>query len=393
MRWFRKLDYIKYESRSRKRQRPSTQLSPYRFLTMRMKRLEQWWRTLWIRLLVGVMRRSADPRPDWASRSFRVLFLRHDRAGDMIVSTGVIRSIARSHQTIGMDVLASPANAAIIETADYVSDVIVFDKKRLSSYVPTLLRLRRARYDAVIDCMVTAPSVTTLLLILASGARHRIGIAGRGNDAAFNVLVPVAAANDAHMVDRIADLAQAFDVALDAAARHPVLTITADERARADALWDASSGARRILINVSAGTSERVWPDDNYVTIMRRLREREPATLFRVIAAPSDRERGERIARAGGGAHVPTPSIRDAFALVATADFILTPDTSIAHAASAFHKPSVALYTHGKAERWRLYGTTGRSIEHSESTLETLSVDRVSDAVDAVLASALATRG
>ena len=61
----------------------------------------------------------------------RVLFLRHDRAGDMILSTGVMRAIARSHPTITLDVLASPANAALLDGADYVGDVIVFDKRRL----------------------------------------------------------------------------------------------------------------------------------------------------------------------------------------------------------------------------------------------------------------------
>jgi heptosyltransferase-2 len=360
---------------------------------MRLKRVEQWWRTVWIRLLVGVMRRPAGPRPVWGSRPFRVLFLRHDRAGDMIVSTGVMRAIARSYPTITMDVLASPANASILDANDYVADVIVFDKKRLSRYVPTALRLRRARYDAVIDCMVTAPSVTTLLLIFASGASHRIGIAGRGNDAAFNVLVPVAAPPDGHMVDRIADLAQAFDVALDAAARQPVLEVTDNERACAESLWGASSAARRVLINISAGTSERLWADDNYVAVMHHLRGREPATKFVIIAAPSERERGERIARDGGGAFAPTPSIRDALALVATSDFVLTPDTSIAHAVSAFQKPSVAMYVRGKAERWGLYGTLGRNIEHTETSLETLSVDRVIEAIDLVLASSLVTRG
>jgi ADP-heptose:LPS heptosyltransferase len=359
---------------------------------MRLKRLEQRWRKLWIRLLVGVMRRSTDVKPTWGSRPFRVLFLRHDRAGDMIVSTGVMRAIARSHPTITMDVLASPANAAILDANDYVREVIVFDKKRLSSYLPTLLRLRRARYDAVIDCMVTAPSVTTLLLILASGARHRIGIAGRGNDAAFNIPVAAAATDDAHIIDRIADLAQAFDVTLDAAGRQPVLQLTADELSRADSIWGAPSDTRRALINISAGTSERLWPDDNYVAVMRHLRAREPATKFIIIASPFERVRGEHVARQGSGVFVSTPTIRDALALVATADFVLTPDTSIAHAVSAFHKPSVALYVRGKAERWGLYGNIGRNIEHSEPTLETLSVDRVTEAIDAVLASSLATR-
>jgi ADP-heptose:LPS heptosyltransferase len=90
---------------------------------------------------------------------------------------------------------------------------------------------------------------------------------------------------------------------------------------------------------------------------------------------------------------VPTPSLRDALALVATADFVLTPDTSIAHAASAFQRPAVALYVRGKSERWGLYGTNGRNVEHTEPTLDTLSVERVTAAIDSVLASALVTRG
>ena len=157
---------------------------------MRLRRLELWWRRLWIKGLVRLMRRPPEA-PRWnAHGPYRVLFLRHDRAGDMVLSTGVLRAIARSHPTITLDVLASPLNAPIIEGADYVGDTITFDKRAIGSYIPTALRLRRARYDAVVDCMVTAPSVTTLLLVLASGARHRIGIAGRGNDAAFTLTVP-----------------------------------------------------------------------------------------------------------------------------------------------------------------------------------------------------------
>ena len=81
---------------------------------------------------------------------------------------------------------------------------------------------------------------------------------------------------------------------------------------------------------------------------------------------------------------VTTPTIRHAFALVAASDFVFTPDTSLAHAASAFQKPAVAMYVLGSAERWGLYGTTGESVEHSEPTLATLSVNRVLRAVDAV---------
>jgi ADP-heptose:LPS heptosyltransferase len=358
----------------------------------RLKRLEQSWRKLWIRLLVRLMRRASDSEPDWGSAPRRVLFLRHDRAGDMILSTGVMRAIAHSYPTITLDVLASPINASLVAHAGYLNDIIVFDKKDLTSYLPTALRLRRARYHAVVDCMVTAPSVTTLLLMLACGARYRIGIAGRGNDSAFNISVPDASAQDAHMVDRLAALAAAFGPLPSAADRQPVLELTPDELGRADAVWKSRDGMPRVLVNISAGTSERVWPEANYAAVMRHVLDRAPEATIRVMSAPSESERAERIANAGGGVAVRTPGIRDAVALVATADFVLTPDTSIAHAVSAFQKSAVALYVKGKRERWALYGGPGESVEHSERDLSGLPLDRVLAAIDSVWDASIVSR-
>ena len=79
------------------------------------------------------MRTPATARPQWGAQPTRVLFLRHDRAGDMIVSTGVMKAIAASHATITLDVLASPLNASLVTGAHYLAEIIVFDKKKLSS--------------------------------------------------------------------------------------------------------------------------------------------------------------------------------------------------------------------------------------------------------------------
>jgi ADP-heptose:LPS heptosyltransferase len=352
---------------------------------MRLKRLELWWRRVWIRLLVGAMRRPRDSRPDWASRPHRVLFLRHDRAGDMVLSTGVMRAIATSHPRISLDVLASPANAAVIEGASYIHDVIVFERKRLGRYFATARRLRRARYDAVIDCMVTAPSVTTLLLVAASGARHRVGIAGRGNDAAFTVTVPPDDRPSAHMVDLLAALAPAFGVEPTAAVKRPTLELTDAERRRADIMWNTAPKATRVLVNLSAGTGERTWPDENYAAVIRHIRERDPDAAVRIITAPNESARGDTVAAQSGGVLARTPGIRDAFALVASANFVFTPDTSITHAASAFRIPSVIIFVRGKAERWGLYDTPGRNVEHTEQVLASLPLERVLRAVDEVL--------
>jgi ADP-heptose:LPS heptosyltransferase len=221
-------------------------------------------------------------------------------------------------------------------------------------------------------------------LILASGARHRIGIAGRGNDAAFTLAVPGETKSSAHMVDLLAALARAFDVELDEDARRPLLTLSPDELSRADRRW-APDTVWRALINVSAGSAERVWPDANYVAVMRHLHERRPGVSISVIGAPAESRRATDIAALGHGSFIETPSIRDAFALVATADFVFTPDTSIAHAASALRRPAVAIYAANKAERWGLYGTVGENVLNAAPSLATLDVGRVLPAVDRVL--------
>lgn len=358
----------------------------------RLKNLERWWRAMWIRLIVRLVRAAPGrepPVPDWSTGTHRVLFLRHDRLGDMILTTAALRAIATSHPGLRLDVLASPANAAVLRHSRHIGEVIRFDKKKPGTYPAVALRLRRARYDAVVDCMVTAPSLTTLLLMLASGARHRIAAAGReGRIATDDVItIPVPTPPFAlHMTERLGALSAAFGVDVAHTDWRPEIPLAPDERARAEAVWQSTDGrGPRFLVNVSAGIVQRRWPEERYVAVIHHLRRREPGARIILIGAPDESERAARIASTAGVRYVATAGVREAFALVAAADFVFTPDTSIAHAASAFGKPAVAMYLPGNAERWGLYRVEGRNLESTGRTLDSLHVPEVLAAVDAVL--------
>src|SRR5882762_9672903 len=200
----------------------------------RLKRLERSWNRLFIRVLGRLMPAAPSEKPDWGARPHRVLYLRHDKIGDMIVSTSLIDAIAKSHPTITLDVLASPANAPVLEGNPNVASVIVWDKARPGGYSRLFRELRRARYDAVIDCMILAPSTTTLLLMLASGARHRIGIGGGINDFALTLRVP-ASTTAVHHIEHSAVLATAFGVKPESVDWKPKLSMSAVETERAEA--------------------------------------------------------------------------------------------------------------------------------------------------------------
>jgi ADP-heptose:LPS heptosyltransferase len=353
-----------------------------------LKQLEIAWRTLWIRILTRLMR-SGEPRraPDWNTRPHRVLFLRHDRIGDMILSTGLLRVIATSQRNVRLDVLASPANAPVVRGDPHVDSVVVFDRTKPSGYLAAVRRLRRARYDAVIDCMPTAPSLTTLLLILASGARHRIGVAGRGNDDAFTLLVqPLEGAR--HIVDHLAALAAAFGVDARTADFRPRLYVHDGERAQAVAVWDdhpAHPSGRRLLVNISAGRPFRRWPDGRFVQVIRHARVRDPHLSVVVIAAPNEGDRASGIAREAGVRYVRTPTLREALALVATADLVFTPDTGLAHAAAALDRAAVVMYIHGTAVGWGLYRSVGHQVSSADASLASLPVGPVIAALDQLI--------
>jgi ADP-heptose:LPS heptosyltransferase len=359
---------------------------PVIVLAVLLKSLERANKALWIRLLTGLMK-SPKAMPDWGSRPHKLLFLRHDRLGDMIVSTHVMRVIAESHTGMTLDVLASPANAAGIAGAPHVRKVIVFDKRDAGSYLRTIAALRAEKYDAVIDCMVTAPSVTTLLLMLASNAPYRVGIAGRGNDAAINVAVP-AAGGEQHMTIELGALSAAFGIdprSVDWRAELYVTPIQLDEAA---ARWRgaASDSGRRILVNVSAGTAIRQWQVEKYAAVIAHLKVRWPDARVLITGAPNDQPRVDEVARLSGATAARTPDLASVFALVATADFVFTPDTSIAHAASAFGPLTVVMHRRSEPARWGLYPGVGEDIEHGETTLLTLEVPPVLAAIDRVLA-------
>lgn len=352
---------------------------------MTLKDIERAWRRRWVALLTRSLARGDSPRATVPLR--KVLFLRPDRIGDMVISLGVLRAIAAAHDGIELHVLASPANAPVARGEAYIRRVHVLDRKHPRRWPATVVRLRRERYDAVVDCMPTAASVTTLILMLAAGARERIGVAGRGNDDALTMPVPPRV-GARHIIDHLAALAVAFDVDLARTDFAPTMTISAEERARATAVWSqhAADGVRRLLVNVSAGKTARYWPDDRFVELLRLVRQDYPDVQPLIIGGPEDAARIASIASAAQAPFARTASLRDAFALIGTGHVMLSADTGLAHAAAALRTPVVVMHRRGSVVLWGLYGAPGRVLESDDETLIPMQVAPVWEALDDLLA-------
>jgi ADP-heptose:LPS heptosyltransferase len=259
----------------------------------------------------------------------------------------------------------------------------------------------------VIDPMIEKPSLIATLLMLVSGAPYRVGVGGRDN--AFAYTLPVRAPDrDVHHTIQEAALLEPFGIDARRTDLHPELFACRAEREAAEAAWaavDAGAAgraavanrggrmdpARRLLVNISTHHASRRWPEARFTDVIRAIRSLHEALTVIVISLPRDRARAESIAQASGTRVVPTPGLRDALALVATADVVFTPDTSISHAASAFRTPAVVMIGPGRAA-FEPFDNTGELLRAATDDFASITAADATQAIDAVLAHAAAHR-
>lgn len=335
-----------------------------------------------VRLMGG---RPLMPLPDWKARPFRILFIRDDGIGDLMVSMELIRAIREASPTFTVDLLCSPQNAALGRTLPFINEVIVHRRRFLLAAWPTWRRLRANRYDVVIDGRVAIANVNkqTMMLLLSTGAPWRVGIAGRRNDRVYSV--PIRLDRIEHWVDAIVALGRPFGIGPNDRSWRARLPLADADRAAAGGRWSrVGTGRPRILVNPYSASADRQWPMDRFGPVLARVRERLPSAPIIIPTMPGGDPEAEALAHPVGGVAMPL-SLADVTALTATADLVISPDTAITVIASAFDVPTLALMRRD-TDQWVPYQARGRvAWSDDPRSLHGLRVERVLESLDAII--------
>ena len=340
-------------------------------------------------------RDAALPSP--TTSDYRVLVIRYERIGDMIMATSLIRNIAKAIPGGKVDVLATPATAPVLEGNPYVGEVLTLDRQSLSSYRKILKQLRQKRHTVMVDGRINNPPIftSTPLLMYAGRARFRVGARGERKPRIYNVSVPEWNRVD-HYIEGSKQLAVPFGVDPAKVDWQPEIFLSSEERARAEDRWaeagslissgkaEIQKGGKRLLVNLSASEPKRRWPDGKFIVTLEGARARAPNMPMIIMGLPGEWASVQKVANAVRALPAETPRLRDAFALVGTADLVFTPDTSISHAASAFRKPSLVLLKR-EHRPYAPYNTPGEVLAWNEDEIQQLPHERVARALDKLL--------
>src|SRR6476469_9827299 len=203
------------------------------------RKIEIAWRAFWMRVLGRLLPGPKETAlPPATNADYRVLFIRYERIGDMIMATSLIRNIASALPSGKVDVLATPTTAPVLEGNPYVGQILLLERKSFRSYGDLMRRLRRERYTVMVDGRINNPPVftSTPLLMYAGRARFRVGARGDRRPRIYNVCVPEWNRVE-HYIEGSKQLAVPFGVDPKTVDWQPEIFLSDEERSEAEARW------------------------------------------------------------------------------------------------------------------------------------------------------------
>ena len=321
----------------------------------------------------------------------KVLFLRPEKIGDMVISLPVFDALRAHFPEVRISVLASPRNYELIKDDPRFDRIFLYRKWTLEDF-RQLAAIRRERFDCVID-MIDNDSVTALFFSQLAGSRAiRIGVGKTRHAIFYDFNHHHADGIGEHIIDNTLKLLAPFGINGTVSSGFAPPYISADARTRAGAiLATIAAGNIAIGFNLSAGMPNRIWPDDHCADLCGKLTNWRNDVHIVIITDPGDRTRGERLLAMTGGNVTLVPDglgLVEVSALISRLDLLLSPDTSLIHIARSFQVPVVGLYSRATKNfrRWRPYRQADGAVVGSDiDTIRDITVEQVFDRVRQVL--------
>lgn len=280
-----------------------------------------------------------------------IFILRNNDIGDLLVITPLFEALKRRFPHASITAGIGDWNRAVLAHNPWVSHIAPVNAPWQNKFVghsdvgalryiytsPEVAALRAAQFDIGIDVL---GSQWGALLMCRAGIPHRMGVRGyAGGHSLASATVPFRA--DEHVgrtALRFAELLGATDLP----ATRPQLFLTDEERRAAEARWSSRVGVRRVVIAASAGLPGKAWPLASYRALVAALAQLPDVTVA-AIGGHQNRDDGAVLAEVGARDWTGQLDLRETFACIAQADFVITAPSMSMHVAAAFNIPSVVM--------------------------------------------------
>jgi len=323
-----------------------------------LRTIEYLWRhTIVYPVLRLIMRNPISLDSINISNVKKILILRYDRIGDMIITTPIFRVLKKANPSLQIGVFASRTNAEVIRKNTFVDHIYILHNAWWS-LCAEIMKARKEHYDVVINFIFNRTTSAGLLANLAAPHAFKVGQGDEKYQFYFNRLMHLERSR-AHMLETLlfivteilkvtaTDDQLQYEIALSPECEASVLHFLESHGIQP---VNTSERFMFVAVNLSAGDFVRSLSAEQARHIVHVVKDILGFSPI-VITDPSDRGMREIAVEQQKQNHClhfiagkPTPLLELA-ALLKRALLVISPDTGIIHFASATKTPVLGLYT------------------------------------------------
>jgi heptosyltransferase-2 len=337
----------------------------------------------------------------------RILIVRTDRIGDVVLSTPVIKALREAYPTAFMSMMVSPLTKDIVEGNPYLDKVIIYDKEgRHKSWWGSMqfaYELRKKRFDLA---LVLHPTNRVHLVTFFAGIPRRVGYNRKLGVLLTDRIRHTKQRGEKHESEYNLDLVRSLGIEPKCTSLFVPMAPDAEKWVEGLFFQKGIKDTDKLLvIHPGASCLSKIWPNERFAHVAERLADKYGFKIF-IVAGPKDKALAEGMIK--NMHHAATNlagkiSLRQLTSLLRHSHLFISNDSGPVHIASALDLPVISILARNEPglspRRWGPQGKQSR-ILHKEvgcvkclahnclkefKCLKAISVDDVLGAADSLL--------
>jgi len=304
----------------------------------------------------------------------RVLVVRTDRVGDVVMITPIVREIKKAYPDAFIGTLTQPNTKSIFLNNPYV-DVCIADDLKKESFKTVISEIKKYKFT---DALLVHPTERAAYQLFLAGIRNRIGV-GRKLYEVITFMKSVSRNNYIplrHEADYCMDLARRIGVVTNNI--QPEIFVT--EREKLDSKeflkkFGIKDFHKKILIHTGTRGSAPNWSEQKYSDLIKTIFDRYELTDYKIILTAYemtesfknevfaiDREKIVDVSHELNG-------LRELIVAISLADIFICSSTGPIHLADALDKRCIGLHCHRDmncSKHWGVLNKHSINLEVSE---------------------------
>jgi len=317
----------------------------------------------------------------------RILIVRTDRIGDVLLSTPVIKALRENYPHAYIAMMISPYAKDIVEGNPYLDDIIIYDKdgkhKSWRRSIKFSQRLKKKRFDLAV---ILHPTNRVHLVTFFAAIPRRIGYDRKLGFLLTDRIKHTKQWGEKHELEYNLDLLRYLGVELrDKAIFMPIKPESekwVDELFKEERIKDTD---KLLAIHPGASCPSKIWPNERFADVADRLMGKYGFKCL-VVAGPKDLGLANNVIK-----HMQHPaislagktSVSQLASILKKCQLFISNDSGPVHIASAMGTPVISIFGRSQKglspKRWGPVGKKDKILHKQVGCIECLAHNCVKD--------------